>query len=143
MEECAICYYETPPDKFYDLSCCGNKNRVCRDCIDLLLVPLCPFCRTRMEGLPDRSDPTPPFRGAVSLDAYTLLPPMYSLNPMDDSLLDSRILRRHMKRLRKLQERERNNEQNRRINYVMNEHKRREQLRKQAKEEQDIFEMDR
>lgn len=126
MEECGICYYEVATEKFHDLTCCENHNRMCTYCLELLLVPLCPFCRTRIPGLPEKNE----FRGAVSLDTYTLLPPMYALNPLDDSYLDSRILRRQMKRLRKLQERDRNASENRRTNYLLNERKKRDQQQK-------------
>lgn len=148
MEECGICFYEVAREKFFDLVCCGNNNRMCKYCLELLLVPLCPFCRTRIPGLPDKEDAMQ-FRGAISLDSYTLLPPMYALNPMDDSYVDSRILRRQMKRLRKLQERERNDNRNRRTNYLLNERRRREQQQRQSdideeiREGLEIFEMDR
>ena len=150
MEECGICFYEVVVEKFFDLPCCQNRNRMCQYCLELLLVPLCPFCRTKIPGLPEREDPNR-FRGGVSLDAYTLLPPMYSLNPMDDSYTDSRILRRQMKRLRKLQERERQAEANRQINALLGERRRREQqqqqqrrrtLQEQIQEEKELFDMD-
>jgi hypothetical protein len=73
---------------------------------------------------------------------------MYALNPLDDSYLDSRILRRQMKRLRKLQERERSAEANRRTNSLHNERRRREQqqarddIQEEIKEGLEIFEMD-
>jgi len=148
MEECGICFYEVSVEKFFDLPCCQNRNRMCKYCLELLLVPLCPFCRTRIPGLPDREDPTR-FRGGVSLDAYTLLPPMHVLNPLDDSYVDSRILRRQMKRLRKLQERERHNDTNRRTNYIMNERRRQEQhpqrrneIQEQIREDLEMFQME-
>jgi len=152
MEECGICFYEVSTEKFYDLPCCQNRNRMCKYCLELLVVPLCPFCRTRIPGLPDREDPHR-FRGGVSLDTYTVIPPLYFLNPLDDSYLDSRILRRQMKRLRKLQERERHAEANRRINYTMNEQRRRQQqqqqqqhrrnaIQQQIREEMEIFNME-
>jgi len=73
---------------------------------------------------------------------------MYALNPLDDSYLDSRILRRQMKRLRKLQERERGAEANRRTNSLYNERRRREQqqarddIQEEIKEGLEMFEMD-
>lgn len=147
-EECKICYYEFLSSEFYELRCCRNHNRVCRHCIDLLIVPLCPFCRTRIEGLPDRS---PQFRGATSLDSSDIWnasnfdSSFHFVNPMDDSYLDSRILRRQMKRLRKLQERERQADQNRRINTTFNEtirEKKKKDLQQQIREEQEIFDME-
>ena len=147
MEECGICFYEVSLDKFHELPCCQNRNRMCKYCLELLIVPLCPFCRTRIPGLADKEDPSR-FRGGVSLDSYTMLPPMYALNPLDDSYLDSRILRRQMKRLRKLQERERGAEANRRTNSLYNERRRREQqqarddIQEEIKEGLEMFEMD-
>jgi hypothetical protein len=137
MEECGICFYEVAQEKFHPLECCQNRNRMCNYCLELLIVPLCPFCRTRIPGLPDKEDPQQ-FRGAVSLDSYSLLPPLYVLNPLDDSYLDSRILRRQMKRLRKMQERERHNDMNRRTNYLLNERKKREQQQKRDDREDEI-----
>jgi hypothetical protein len=128
--------------------CCQNRNRVCRYCIELLTVPLCPFCRTRIQGLPER---TPEFRGASSLDISEQISffdsSFHFVNPLDDSYLDSRILRRHMKRLRKLQERERQVERNRRLNIAFNEWSRQQRqqerdLQEHIKEERELFYME-
>jgi hypothetical protein len=70
---------------------------------------------------------------------------------MDDIYTDSRILRRHMKRLRKLQERERDALRNRQLSEIYRENKqhyRREMARQISEEkrfyeeEQDQFSMD-
>lgn len=140
MEECAICYYDTSSSDFYDMQCCKN-NRICRHCIELLTVPLCPFCRTRIQGLPEKMENQ--FRGAISLGGgHEDSPILLFVNPMDDMYIDSRILRRQIKRLRKVQERERQAEYNRHFNSIMNESNRQQkkkELTLQIKEEKDIF----
>jgi len=61
---------------------------------------------------------------------------------LDDSYLDSRILRRQMKRLRKLQERERDQLRNQQLVQEWKQKKNRE-LQLQIQEEKEQFDMDR
>jgi hypothetical protein len=94
-----------------------------------------------LQGLPK---PPQEFRNAISLDSWQPLTSLFTLDPMDELYTDSRILRRQMKRLRKLQERERESENNRRLNMVMHESrkeasKRKKEIQDQIKEDTDIF----
>jgi hypothetical protein len=63
------------------------------------------------------------------------------INPMDDLYMDSRILRRQMRRLRKLQERERDRLRNQQIAliYRISKERKKEELRRQIEEEKQCF----
>lgn len=100
--ECGICYFDFFEDAdFFTLHCCKN-NRVCKNCINLFVSPVCPFCRANIpiekqpilsKSYPAPSNPNPNVE--------------FFIDPLDDLYIDSRILRRQMNRMRKLQERER------------------------------------
>jgi len=134
MQECGICYYDTSLDDLFPLSCCQHRNRMCLSCLHLLLTPVCPFCRKPLDNLPSsymgREASFPPFRNAISYsdtsgsggEPHASL--LYLIDPSDDTILSSRSLRRRMKRMRKIQERERQAEYNRQLNLVLNESKR-------------------
>lgn len=126
--DCGICYSVLPPDAFYTLTCCKN-NHACKDCIDLLLVPLCPFCRARL-SLPAK-------RMAISLPSSGPTHEFW-IDPMDVLYTDSRILRRQMRRLRKLQDRERDQLRNQQLAWInrVSKEKQRQALRRQIMEEQ-------
>ena len=145
--DCGICYFTFPIQDFFQLECCKNNN-VCRQCIELLTNPLCPYCRAHIPSLSGK-------RLAVSYQDTTISSPRvyqpFQLDPMDDIYTDSRILRRQMKRLRKLQERERDALRNRQLSEIYKENKqhyRREMTRQISEdkssydEEQDQFSMD-
>jgi hypothetical protein len=130
--DCGICYFTFSDSEFFQLTCCKNNN-VCRQCINLLTTALCPFCRARIPSLPDK-------RLAISYQenvspAYS---PNFRINPLDDNFLDSRILRRQMKRIRKLQERERDQLRNRQLVQFYKDSKRQE-IQRQIKEEKEIY----
>jgi hypothetical protein len=130
--DCGICYFTFSDSEFFQLTCCKNNN-VCSQCINLLTTALCPFCRARIPSLPDK-------RLAISYQenvsiAYS---PNFRINPLDDNFLDSRILRRQMKRIRKLQERERDQLRNRQLVQIYRDCKRQE-IQRQIKEEKEIY----
>lgn len=102
--ECPICYEQTSADQFIELTCCIDKQ-ICRFCLDCLTIPICPYCRRRL----------PHVEGRRMAASYTEVPSflynrqaefMADIGLVDDidcRLLDSRILRRRIRRLRKLQ----------------------------------------
>jgi len=104
-----------------------------------MTTPLCPYCRTMIPSLSDIK------RHAVSYQQPTIYPhvSVININPFDDIYLDSRILRRQMKRLRKLQERERDRLNNQQLaSAYRNSKKEHRKIAEQIKEEREIFEMD-
>lgn len=105
--ECGICYHNFNDDSdFFNLNCCKN-NRVCNECINLLKTAICPFCRAKIPDI-NRNHPISKSYSPPSHYYYdNLLDINYQIDPMDDMYLDSRILRRQINRMRKLQERER------------------------------------
>lgn len=133
--DCGICYFTFPDYDFFQLFCCKN-NFVCMQCINLLTTPLCPFCRARIPSLQEK-------RFAISYQETSISRiPIYTIDPLDDNYLDSRILRRQMKRLRKLQERERDQLRNQQLVQEFKRKKNRE-LELQIQEEKEQFDMDR
>jgi len=135
--ECGICYFSVQSENIFHLSCCKN-NYVCLDCIHLLTTPLCPFCRARIQSLPDK-------RIAHSYQEPTTYPFIHHnetfINPFDDMYLNSRSLRRQMKRLRKLQERERDRLNNQNIANIYRENKEmnRRNINEQIQEEREFY----
>lgn len=104
--DCSICYFSYPaPEDFFELTCCKN-NLICHHCIKLLYTPICPFCRTSISNYP--GSPLLSISAPITNNYWF----NYQINPLDDTYVDSRILRRRMKRLRKLQERERDRQNN-------------------------------
>jgi len=136
--ECNICYFYFLKEDFFELACCKN-NLVCKDCIDLLLTPQCPFCRTHIQGLSEK-------RMATSYSAPTqpIMNTSLFIDPYDDIYIDSRTLRRQMKRIRKLQERERDklNNQNLMLAYKLNKQANKKEINQDMKEQLEIFQLD-
>ena len=104
-EECTICYERCHQDDFFILNCCHEK-KMCHGCLESLRMPLCPFCRRVIPEIKE----DPKYRMATSLpETSSFLFMHYSHhhhNHNDNQLFQSRILRRRMKRLRKLELRE-------------------------------------
>lgn len=137
MEECDICCFSQTLSDFYSLSCCKN-NKVCNSCIKLLTVALCPFCRQIIPNLDNKRLALSCNSTDRDLEYYSNLynttyqnsfdnnlsinHQSYLINPLDDSFTDSRILRRHIRRIRKLEERENNAIYNKNLNKVLNKH---------------------
>ena len=94
METCTICYESRPPIKFFYLSCCGN-NKICSYCLENLSIPKCPYCRQTIEGFNNKKSKTK--------DTWLLRPTDYT----------SRIERRYIRRLIKLEIRETDRQRNR------------------------------
>ena len=142
--ECGICYFSFEKEEFFELRCCKN-NHVCKSCLDLLITPLCPFCRARIEGLEGKrasisyEPPSSMMMGGNSGFFSSSSLPL--IDPLDDMYTDSRILRRQMKRLRKLQERERDRLHNRNLSFVMRENKKKTKARinREIEEDQSFF----
>lgn len=154
MQECGICYYETKPENVFSLACCQDRNLMCVACLHLLLTPICPFCRKPIVNLPPSySNSSSLFTSnATSLPETRSVPSsfLHLIDPSDDTLVSSRSLRRRMKRMRKVQERERQAEYNRQLNIVLNESKRMATLHQQQRrniqsvirQDHDIFRFD-
>ena len=118
--DCSICYFTFSSHKqFHELQCCKN-NLICLHCVELLLSPVCPFCRAPM---PHLSYKNPKLLSSSVPTTSTIYWNDLQLNPFDDVYTDSRILRRQMKRIRKLQERERQRLYNQQLNIVLKQSK--------------------
>lgn len=137
--ECGICYFTYDASEFFNLNCCKN-NHVCLNCIKLLTIPLCPYCRTRISGLENNNN----YRISISYPTPSLIQNDYIIDPRDDMYLDSRILRRQMKRLRKLQERERDVLYNKQLAQAYKESKKKNKnkINEEIKEDINIFNME-
>jgi len=137
MEDCDICCFPQTLSEFYNLSCCKN-NKVCNSCIKLLTVALCPFCRQIIPNLDNKRVAVSCNNTEYDLAYYSNLYnttyqdnmgnqtntntnyQYYLINPLDDHYTDSRILRRHIRRMRKLEERENQAIYNRNLNRALN-----------------------
>lgn len=95
-EECTICFEQVIPDDFFILRCCKEK-KICSKCLDCLRVPLCPYCRKIIPGLEN----DPKYRLCISCPESSF----YGQERMmiDPRFLQSRILRRRLRRFRRLQ----------------------------------------
>jgi len=96
MSECTICYDQRREDDFFTLTCCHEKQ-ICSACLRCLVTPQCPYCRGVIPQIKD----DPRYRMAHSAPSA----PSYMMMERTERI-ESRILRRQMKRLRKLEMRE-------------------------------------
>lgn len=113
MEECPICYFKMDCEVGSHLLTCCN-HQICHACLRLLKKPVCPFCRKPITDSPYQySHSVPPDPSPILM----LNTDDYSIDPYSQE--NSRSLRRQMKRLRKLQERERRNAYNRLLNQTI------------------------
>jgi len=165
--DCGICYYNySREEDIFNLKCCKN-NIICLRCVHLLTTPLCPFCRARISDLPE----TATKRMAMSYEAESTLraptlspfiitppqhhahtPPWMTSTSMpsmrnssgDDIYIDSRTMRRRLRRLRKLQQREDDRIHNRNLTRVLRESRSstRNSIQQQIQQDREIFEMD-
>jgi len=112
VSECTICYEKCHEDNFFSLECCLDK-RICRACLGCLTVPLCPYCRKIIPVIKD--DPKYRISRSYTENSSLFVSHLYDDEEelIDPRTLDSRILRRRMRRLRKLQLREEDKERNR------------------------------
>lgn len=85
MEICAICYESRATCNFFSLVCC-RLNKICSFCLERLTVPTCPFCRETIPGL------FPSSRKKKR-----------NYNFLDEDNVPSRIERRQLRRLLKLE----------------------------------------
>ena len=143
MDDCSICTDIFFEHDFINLECCSNK--LCSRCLNSLLVPLCPFCRKKIESITD----DPKYKLSVSYDSSHLTQSTIQsiLIPSNNNLLpsnnifsssdqsESRILRRQINRQRKLESRELDKRRNRELSRS----RRRNELQQIINEEQDIF----
>ena len=110
MEECAICYEHALSDDFFILSCCKEK-KICQKCLDCLKVPMCPYCRSVIPEIKNNpkyrlSQSFVPVPHHLLLEqtfflAHHNLPPDH--HTLDPRLITSRILRKRIRRIRRLQ----------------------------------------
>lgn len=109
-----------------------------------MTTPLCPYCRTMIPSLSETKRFAISYQQPATYPQVSVINVNLYINPLDDTYLDSRILRRQMKRLRKLQERERDRLNNQQLSLAYRnskkEHKR--EIAEQIQEEKEIFEMD-
>jgi hypothetical protein len=106
--ECMICYEQAFPEDFFILSCCKEK-KICHKCLDCLKVPMCPYCRSVIKEIKNN----PKYRLSYSympVSNHLLMEQTFFLahhNILDDTIdprmISSRILRRRLRRMRRLQ----------------------------------------
>ena len=143
MLECRICVFSYDESEFHFLKCC-NQN-ICLKCLDCLTVPLCPYCRTTIDELKNNKIYKQGYSYDDSLNDYTITQIIqqndnsltrrqqaYShpqpntffqyIDPYDPNLIDSRLLRRKIRKYRKIRERDRSRSSRmREINEIINE----------------------
>lgn len=119
MKECEICW--TNKEHFFNLECCPHD--ICKDCIEQIRNPSCPFCRSFLPILSIGR------RNSISYDPPSILHENYYLwSSMDDLYLYSRWYRRRRRRIERLRQREEHDRENRERN-------RRRNLRREIREE--------
>jgi hypothetical protein len=111
MKECEICWSDK--EHFFDLECCPHD--ICKDCIEQIRTPSCPFCRSHLPILSIGR------RNSIFYNPPETLHENYFLwSSMDDLYLYSRWYRRQRRRTERLRQREEhdhsNRERNRRYN---------------------------
>ena len=96
----------------FALRCCREKQ-ICTSCLQCLHAPLCPFCRSVIPEI--QNDPRYHCsQSFIEVSHFLIIEQARFLadhNMIDDSIdpriIDSRILRRRIRRIRRLQYRER------------------------------------
>lgn len=130
MEECFICCFKYLEQDFFILSCCLKK--ICKNCINYLVVPLCPYCRCIINSIKDNDK----YKMSISYDSsYLTQSSIQELLTTDINITESRIVRRQIRRRRKLE----NRELDKRRNKELSRHRKKNILQNQISEEQDIF----
>ena len=113
--ECCICY-ETPDDKYdiLTLECCNNSKQICKDYLNCLRTPVCPYCRKRLpnellEQNKNIPQSMPQYYTSSSGSFAEFVESEHIIDPY--SYNNSRRLRRQIRRLRYeyLQQQTRNN----------------------------------
>lgn len=130
--DCDICYVNRQSHKFFKLKCCNNQ--ICNDCFDLLLKSTCPFCRSEIPELTHKM--------SHSLPSYLNNNiPFDFILPFDDIFTESRIYRKYIKRMRKLQQREQDREMNKNLSqaYKNSKSSYKSEINNQIREETLIF----
>lgn len=117
-DDCNICL-ETRSE-FFHLSCCRHK--MCKRCLESLTTPVCPYCRQiirevqddqryrharsyEMDYLTEQTISTYISSTAIPPEVSELIPPIF--------IPDSRIMRRQIRRIRRLRQREEDRANNR------------------------------
>tara|TARA_B000000609_G_C24172598_1_gene351425 strand:+ start:1703 stop:2179 length:477 start_codon:yes stop_codon:yes gene_type:complete len=97
-ETCTICFEET--NSFHALNCCDAEKKICLNCINCLRSPQCPYCREQLcEELFINNSYV---RSAPQQSDWSLfVEEEFLINPYDPEFIDSRILRRQMRRVRR------------------------------------------
>ena len=108
MDECKICF--TLSSNFFNLVCC--RNRLCRNCLDYLSIPMCPFCRAIINEIKD----DPKYRLCRSLETDYLSQQMINRLVNEQTIMEpSRIQRRQQRRERRLVERDEDVQRNKHL----------------------------
>lgn len=130
--ECDICCITQ--FNFFRLQCCNNQ--ICSDCFNLLVNSRCPFCRREIPELQGR------FPRSLPNPAPALESPLSFL--YDDIFTESRIYRKYLKRMRKLEQRERDREQNKNLSMAYRNSKasHRAEIQTRIEEDMMIFQID-
>lgn len=119
MKECEICW--SNKEHFFDLQCCPHD--ICKDCIEQIRTPSCPFCRSHLPILSIGR------RNSIFYNPPETLHENYFLwSSMDDLYLYSRWYRRQRRRTERLRQREEHDQSNRERN-------RRYNLRREIRQE--------
>jgi hypothetical protein len=133
--ECGVCYTDVPEERRYAKPCCPGI--LCISCFARLVDPRCPFCR----GV---------FRDAV-VAAFSIpsTAPVWTVVASDVAWIDdtdtpSRIRRRRDRRMRQLEERERDRVMNQQLSRVIRESRAesRRAVARDIREDTEIFVMD-
>lgn len=134
---CDVCFYSCQESELFDLICCKNNN-LCILCLDLLLIPQCPFCRTPLDYKKEKIKSQSFTHSHLLYDIDSI----YLINPYDNSYKDSRTLQRQIKKIRKLLERNQHDERNKYLNLFHQENKKSIKKLIKQKIEEEIFLME-
>lgn len=135
-DDCSICY--TQQDIMRTLTCC--QNRLCFKCLDCLETPLCPYCRHIISDIMD----SPRFRMSTSLPLFLPYSEDVVVYPIEVNELippvfdpESRIIRRHIHRIRQIRMREEDRTRNRMIRQQQNQNRnqRKQDIKHQVNED--------
>jgi len=101
-EECTICYERVAGDQVFRPRCCIGKV-ICVSCLRRLLTPRCPYCRSMIPEIQDRFQSSQSFievnHHLIEEQAIFMADHGLVDDTLDPRLIDSRILRRRIRRL--------------------------------------------
>jgi len=146
--DCGVCW--TSEHESEDTTCC--QKPLCVSCCSRMTTSLCPFCRS--PSLPEKQRQSSEDITEIDMDLLSSLPLSSSWPPPSNGSIpgvweertyseryQSRIYRRYTKRLEKLRLRDRDADNNRRLNYMLwrttSKHHVRRSLREQIRMDSD------